>query len=242
MSALLRRLSTPRGAPTAPAAPAAAPAAAAPGHAPLVIPSQDDLALDPPVWDLVVVGAGVAGAAFAHAQAAAGRRVLLLERDLAQPDRIVGELLQPGGFLALKRLGLEACTEGIDAQRVAGYAMFKGGEEAVVAYPTEGFAGDVAGRSFHHGRFVQNLRAAAAAAPGVTVRAGTVRALLGAEGTQDWDEGRGSVSGVRYRHAATGEERAARAHLTVVCDGMYSGLRKKLVRWGCGGGGGGGLG
>ena len=31
--------------------------------------------------------------------------MLLLERDRAQPDRIVGELLQPGGYLALKRPG-----------------------------------------------------------------------------------------------------------------------------------------
>ena len=47
-----------------------------------------------------------------------GRRVLMLERDLSQPDRIVGELLQPGGYLMLKRLGLAECTEGIDAQKV----------------------------------------------------------------------------------------------------------------------------
>ncbi len=47
-----------------------------------------------------------------------GRRVLLLERDLTQPDRIVGELLQPGGYLQLKRLGLEGCVDGIDAIKV----------------------------------------------------------------------------------------------------------------------------
>ena len=44
--------------------------------------------------------------------------MLLLERDLAQPDRIVGELLQPGGYLALKRLGLAGAVLGIDAQKV----------------------------------------------------------------------------------------------------------------------------
>ena len=47
------------------------------------------------------------------------RRVLLLERDLQQPDRIVGELLQPGGVLALQRLGLQDCVTGIDAQNVS---------------------------------------------------------------------------------------------------------------------------
>ncbi len=48
-----------------------------------------------------------------------GRRVLLLERDLSQPDRIVGELLQPGGYLQLKRLGLAACCDGIDSQKAS---------------------------------------------------------------------------------------------------------------------------
>ena len=64
------------------------------------------------------------------------------------------------------------------AFQVFGYCMFKGGEEAKVGYPTEGFEGDVAGRSFHNGRFVQRLRQAAAGAPGVTLRQGTVRRLL----------------------------------------------------------------
>ena len=70
------------------------------------------------VWDVILVGGGVAGCALAYAQAKDGRRVLLLERDLAQPDRIVGELLQPGGYVMLKRLGLESCVDGIDSTKV----------------------------------------------------------------------------------------------------------------------------
>lgn len=31
----------------------------------------------------------------------------MIERDLNEPDRIVGELLQPGGYLKLIELGLE---------------------------------------------------------------------------------------------------------------------------------------
>lgn len=31
----------------------------------------------------------------------------MIERDLSEPDRIVGELLQPGGYLKLIELGLE---------------------------------------------------------------------------------------------------------------------------------------
>lgn len=36
-----------------------------------------------------------------------GRRVHVIERDLTEPDRIVGELLQPGGYLKLMELGLD---------------------------------------------------------------------------------------------------------------------------------------
>lgn len=182
----------------------------------------------PQVWDVIVVGAGVAGAAFAHQQGKDGRKVLLLDRDLNQPDRIVGELLQPGGYLMLKRMGLESTLDGIDAQRVQGYCMFKDIKCAKVFYPTEGMGDDVAGRSFHNGRFVQRLRQAAQSIPLVTIRQGTVRSLINDEG-KDWEEGQ-VVTGVRYRSMTRGqaEEHIALAHLTVVCDGMYSAIRPKL--------------
>lgn len=35
-----------------------------------------------------------------------GRRVRVIERDLSEQDRIVGELLQPGGYLKLMELDL----------------------------------------------------------------------------------------------------------------------------------------
>jgi squalene monooxygenase len=56
--------------------------------------------------EVVVVGAGIAGSALAHALGSDGRRVVLIERDLREPNRIVGELLQPGGLTALRDLGL----------------------------------------------------------------------------------------------------------------------------------------
>lgn len=40
-----------------------------------------------------------------------GRRVHVIERDLSEPHRIVGELLQPGGYLKLIELGLEGILE-----------------------------------------------------------------------------------------------------------------------------------
>lgn len=58
-------------------------------------------------YELIIVGGGILGCAAAKAFGTDGRRVLLLERDLSEPDRIVGELLQPGGINSLKSLGLE---------------------------------------------------------------------------------------------------------------------------------------
>ncbi|KAK7368875.1 hypothetical protein VNO80_10907 [Phaseolus coccineus] len=46
--------------------------------------------------EVIIVGAGVAGAALAYTLGKDGRRVHVIERDLSEPDRIVGELLQPG--------------------------------------------------------------------------------------------------------------------------------------------------
>ncbi len=71
--------------------------------------------------EVLIVGAGIFGCAAAVAFANQGRSVILLEKSLAEPNRIVGEFLQPGGCAALDKLGLLHCLEGIDAQRTRGY-------------------------------------------------------------------------------------------------------------------------
>ncbi|KAI3491223.1 hypothetical protein L1887_44470 [Cichorium endivia] len=77
-------------------------------------------------FDVIIVGAGVAGTALAHSLGKEGRRVHLIERDLKQPDWIVGEVLQPGGYRSLIELGLKDCVEDIDAQRVVGIVLEQG--------------------------------------------------------------------------------------------------------------------
>ena len=57
--------------------------------------------------EVVIVGSGVLGSAMAAVLARDGRHVTVIERSLAPPNRIVGELLQPGGVQALKELGLD---------------------------------------------------------------------------------------------------------------------------------------
>ncbi|GFY90973.1 squalene epoxidase 2 [Actinidia rufa] len=171
-----------------------------------------------PETDVVIVGAGVAGAALAHTLGKDGRRVHVIERDLTEPDRIVGELLQPGGYLKLIELGLEDCVQEIDAQRVLGYALFKDGRNTRLSYPLENFHSDVAGRSFHNGRFIQRMREKAATLPNVRLEQGTVTSLL---------EENGTIKGVQYKNKV-GQELRAYAPLTIVCDGCFSNLRRSL--------------
>lgn len=57
--------------------------------------------------EVAIVGAGILGSAIGAALSQDGRKVVIIERDLSEPDRIVGELLQPGGYIALAKLGLK---------------------------------------------------------------------------------------------------------------------------------------
>ncbi|KAG2694502.1 hypothetical protein I3760_08G147800 [Carya illinoinensis] len=168
--------------------------------------------------DVIIVGAAVAGAALAYTLGKDGRRVHVIERDLTEPDRIVGELLQPGGYLKLIELGLEDCVEEIDAQQVVGYALFKDGKNTRLSYPMEKFHSDVAGRSFHNERFIERMREKAATLPNVQLEKGTVTSLL---------EGNGTIKGVQYK-TKDGLEHKAYAPLTIVCDGCFSNLRRSL--------------
>ncbi|KAJ9114669.1 hypothetical protein QFC22_005545 [Naganishia vaughanmartiniae] len=93
--------------------------------------------------EIIIIGAGIAGCALAYSLSHTGRRILLIERDLTTPDRIVGELLQPGGVNALQQLGMEECLQGIDATPVEGYCVVMGERTVPIPYPElEAMAGE----------------------------------------------------------------------------------------------------
>jgi squalene monooxygenase len=177
----------------------------------------------PSSYDVLIVGAGIAGSALANALSnaastsrAAPLRITLLKRSLAEPDRIVVELLQPGGVATLRSLGLGACLEGIDAVPVHGYAVLDAGETVHIPYPS-----CAEGRSFHHGRFVQNLRAHARAAPGVDLLEGAVTDLIECPLTR-------RVLGVQARRNGAEHKETFFANL-VVADGCFSNFRSALM-------------
>ncbi|XP_074338828.1 squalene monooxygenase SE1-like [Apium graveolens] len=176
---------------------------------------QEERARNP---DIIIVGAGVAGSALACTLGKDGRQVLVIERDLVEPDRIVGELLQPGGYMKLLELGLEDCVNGIDAQEVFGYALFKDGKSTKLSYPLKDLHPDVTGKSFHNGRFIQRMREKARTISNVRLEQGTVTSLV---------ERKGTVKGVQYKTKG-GQDLTAYAPLTIVCDGCFSNLRRSL--------------
>ncbi|KAH9919255.1 uncharacterized protein B0H18DRAFT_1086705 [Fomitopsis serialis] len=149
-------------------------------------------------YDVIIVGAGMAGLKLKRP---APLRICLLERSLAEPDRIVGE--------ALRRLGMAACLEGIDAVPVRGYCVVLN----VKPLP--------------HGPSIQSLRKKARAALGVETVEATASELVECPTT-------GRVLGVRATRKVEGGEQAAEketflADLTIVADGCFSNFRTAVL-------------
>ncbi|XP_022089762.1 squalene monooxygenase-like, partial [Acanthaster planci] len=138
------------------------------------------------------------------------------------PDRIVGELLQPGGYQCLKALGLGDCAENIDARSVEGYVIhdLDSKSKVDISYPKDEGDHVKSGRAFHHGRFVMGLRRAAMKQESVTYIEGTVTKIL----EQD-----NCVIGVIYKKKGQEQEQEIYAPLTVVADGCFSKFRKSLI-------------
>ncbi|KAG9041751.1 Squalene epoxidase [Tulasnella sp. UAMH 9824] len=177
-------------------------------------------------FDAIIIGAGIAGPALAYALSTLPQtsenalRIALMDRSFAEPNRIVGELLQPGGMKALRELGMQDCVNNIDAIPCHGYAVLYQGKTVHIPYPNK-----EEGRSFHHGRFVQNLRAKARTGKGVECIEATVSDLI--------ESPEGRVLGVRATRKAEKEQAQAAeeffADVTFVADGWSSKFRSKVL-------------
>ncbi|KAL8738711.1 MAG: hypothetical protein Q9181_000533 [Wetmoreana brouardii] len=191
--------------------------------------------------DAIIVGAGILGTSLAVTLARQGRSVILLEKSLKEPDRIVGELLQPGGVQGLEKLGLRDCLDDIDGIRVKGYEVIYYGSGVHIPYPAnaageEGREGGGAfdgeksgirevkrpeGRSFHHGRFIQKLRAAAMCEENISLIESTVTGII----KNGWT---GQVLGVEAE-TKDGSQNVYFGQLTVLADGYASRFRKEYI-------------
>ncbi|XP_005082807.1 squalene monooxygenase [Mesocricetus auratus] len=172
--------------------------------------------------EVIIVGSGVLGSALATVLSRDGRKVTVIERDLKEPDRIVGELLQPGGYRVLKELGLGDTVEGFNAHMIHGYIVhdYESRSEVQIPYPVSENNQVQNGVAFHHGKFIMSLRKAAMAEPNVKFIEGVVLQLL---------EEDDAVTGVQYKDKETGDTKELHAPLTVVADGLFSKFRKNLI-------------
>jgi squalene monooxygenase len=226
---------------------------------------QEDLAVRRTKYheaDVVVVGAGVFGCAVANTLANQGRSVILLERWMKEPNRIVGELLQPGGYESLRKLGLEHCVEDIDAITNHGMDVIWYGQDMCMQYPypnegrrpairtlrkglLNGSANDKLdgtatngtakhkdeprrpqGRSFHHGRFIMQLRRTCMKNPNITIFETEAVATIKGQSSPE-------ILGVETRtvNPATGQKEADCffGQLTIIADGYASKFRKEYI-------------
>ncbi|MFI0980521.1 geranylgeranyl reductase family protein [Streptomyces sp. NPDC021093] len=154
-----------------------------------------------PVWDVVVVGAGPAGASAAYAAASAGRRVLLLEKaELPRYKTCGGGIIGPSrdslppGFVLPLRDRIHAVTFSLDGKltrtrksRTMLFGLVNRSEfdQALVETATKAGAvlrtGATVARVEQHGAAVPDRRTAAVVlADGETVLA---RAVVGADGS-----------------------------------------------------------
>ncbi|KAK9760883.1 Squalene epoxidase [Basidiobolus ranarum] len=174
-------------------------------------------------YEVIIVGAGIIGPVLAYALAKDGRNVLLIEKNWEEPDRIVGELLQPGGVEALQKLGLADCVEGIDGIPVHGYGVLYNGKAVQIPYPKNDEGLTIAGKSFHHGPFVMKLREAAKSCSNVTTLEATVNELV--------KDASGKVIGVTCTQKCDDVEKHLEflAPLTFVADGIFSKFRKEYL-------------
>ena len=77
-----------------------------------------------PDLDVLIVGAGPAGAVAATILARAGARVRILDRAIFPRDKLCGDTINPGTVAMLKRLqlaaALDTCSLPIEGMRVSG--------------------------------------------------------------------------------------------------------------------------
>ncbi len=167
--------------------------------------------------DVIVVGAGPAGAIAAIVLARAGVRVRVLDRAVFPRDKMCGDSLNPGALRLLGKHGLEeavtACGLPVEGMLLTG----PGGAVVAGRYP-----GGVLGRSIQR-RDLDLLLLEAAMASGARVEQGVRVVGPVVDGAGDRRTVRGVITA---GEKSGGDER--RAPVVIAADGRHSGLAFQL--------------
>ena len=171
------------------------------------------------MYDICIVGAGVSGASLAAHFSTKNVKVALLDINFEERDRIVGELMQPGGVYILNQLGLGDVLDNIESCEIKGYAIFNKDNDLVMNYDDDPSFGGVLGRGLNNGKFIQALRSKSVDKENIDFIKGEAIDFV------DIDD---HIDGVVYLDENK-EAQTILAKLTIVCDGFFSTLRKKLI-------------
>lgn len=162
-------------------------------------------------FDIVIVGGGLAGCAFAHQVADGARKILILEARPSKNPRFNGELIHPTGVDVLRKMGVMPALYARGGVDVRGFACSEDPSLPIQLLPYDEIPGSTAGFAIDHHDLVEVLRKSAEALPGVTLRFG--------ERVVDLCRDEERVSGVVTTKGAIA------AKLVVACDGRHSKMR-----------------
>lgn len=168
-------------------------------------------------YDYIVIGAGVAGGIFTASQPD-DKKILVVERQMKEQDRIVGELMQPGGVELLKELELSHLLDSIDAQQINGYKVIDDDKHFHLNY--KDIDANIKGFGLKNEKFLTNIRTFLKAKKNVTLVEGNVSKIL---------EENNEVVGIQYT-TPEGETKTEKAPLTVISDGALSIFRPVLTQ------------
>jgi 2-polyprenyl-6-methoxyphenol hydroxylase-like FAD-dependent oxidoreductase len=173
------------------------------------LPIEPDLSRP---FDVVIVGAGLAGSSLALGLARRGLRVALLDHARFPHEKLCGEFLSPEAWIVFERLGLSEAVTRLGYHPIHRIRLSTPWGRILEAKFTDpdGLPGIGLSRSALDALLVQHARDA-----GTEVIEG---ARVGPPIVQE-----GRVAGVKVRHL-TREEFEVRATVTIAADGRYSGL------------------
>ncbi|MDE3155751.1 MAG: FAD-dependent monooxygenase [Acidobacteriota bacterium] len=184
-----------------------------------------------PDADVLIAGAGPAGAVAATLLARAGARVLVVDRARFPRDKLCGDTLNPGTLATLRRLGIDPDPIETAGLRVDGMVVTgETGVRVAGAYPAPLHGRALTRRDVDAWLVAEARAAGAQVEEGVTVRRATV------------DPATGRVGGLVI--ATAQGARVLRAPVTIAADGRHSavafglGLARHPVaprRWAVGG-------
>ena len=170
-------------------------------------------------YDVVVVGAGIAGSALASVLARAGKRVLVLEQQTTFKDRVRGETLTPWGVVEASRMGLLDTLLDAGAEMATSFVLYD-----ELRTPAEAEAGAVPLGMFAEGAEGQLNVGHPEASEALATRAAADGATV-LRGVRDVKVSFGTSPSVSYHDGAVTREVSCR--IVVGADGRTSTVRRQ---------------